>query len=63
MMYGRMLPDLGFLANLTPMGWVPQLPVDDFSWLAMIVLSAVGIGLAALGVAMYKKRDINAVTH
>ena len=63
MMYGRMLPDLEILANFTPMGWVPQLPVDDISWAAMIVLSVIGIALAALGISLYNKRDINAITH
>jgi putative exporter of polyketide antibiotics len=41
------------------MGWVPQLPVDDISWPVIIVLSAIGIALAAAGVMFYNKRDIN----
>ena len=61
MMYGRMIPGIEWLANVTPFGWVPQLPVDDINWIAMIVMSAIGIGLAALGILFYNKRDINAV--
>jgi len=50
------------MANFTPMGWVPQLPVDSISWPAMIVLSAIGIALAVLGIVFYNRRDIGAGT-
>jgi ABC-2 type transport system permease protein len=63
MMYGRLLPDLNFLVNFTPMGWVPQFPVDDINWVTMIVLSAVGIALSVLGIIFYNKRDINTINN
>lgn len=62
MMYGRMLPDIAFLADLTPMGWVPQLPVDEINPATLIILSSIGIALAAVGIMFYNKRDINAET-
>jgi len=61
MMYGRMLPDIDWLANLTPFGWVPQLPMDEINWLVMIIMTVIGIGLAAAGVFFYRRRDINVV--
>jgi len=61
MMYGRMLPEIEWLANLTPFGWVPQLPMDEISWLGMVLMTMVGVGLAAAGLFFYNKRDINAV--
>ena len=63
MMYGRMLPDIAWLANLTPMGWVPQLPMDTISWPVLAVKAVVGVALAAAGLWLYSKRDINAITH
>ena len=62
MMYGRMMPQTEWLANFTPFGWVSQLPMDEINWLVMIVMAVAGIGLAAVGIFFYRKRDINAVT-
>jgi ABC-2 type transport system permease protein len=63
MMYGRMLPDIAFLANITPFGHVPQLPVDSANWFVMAALTLIAVGLTAAGVVGYNRRDINAVTH
>jgi ABC-2 type transport system permease protein len=62
MMYGRMIPDLEFLVRITPIGWVPQLPVDEINWPTMAILSAISIALTALGITFYNKRDINVVS-
>jgi len=48
---------------LTPFGFVPQLPMDDINFLTMGIMTAVALGLTALGVYFYNRRDINAVTH
>ena len=61
MMYGRMLPDIAWLANLTPFGWVPQLPMDDINWAVMVAMKLIGLGLAALGVSFYRRRDMHTV--
>ncbi|MCL2284861.1 MAG: hypothetical protein FWC32_00685 [Firmicutes bacterium] len=61
MMYARMLPEIEWLANLTPFGWVPQLPMDSINWPVMIIMKLVGLGLAAAGIYFYRRRDINAV--
>jgi len=59
MLYGRMLPGLNWIANLTPFGWVPQLPMDEINWLVMAIMSVIGLGLTAAGVFFYRRRDIN----
>jgi len=59
MMYGRMLPDIAWIANLTPLGWVPQLPMDDISWPVLVVKTVLGITLAVVGIICYRRRDVN----
>jgi ABC-2 type transport system permease protein len=46
-----------------PIGYVPQLPIDDNNWLLMAGMTAVAVALTALGLVLYRKRDINAVTN
>ena len=62
MMYGRMFPETEWMANITPLGWVPQLPMDDISWPVLAVKAVIGVALAAVGILLYRKRDINAVS-
>ena len=47
-----------FTQRFTPFGWVPQLPIDDFAWLPLLVLTGVAAALCALGIWGYRKRDI-----
>ena len=63
MMFGRFFPQIEFLGIFTPLGWTPQMPVDDANWFALTVMAALGIALSAIGIMCYKKRDINAITH
>ncbi|MCL2446061.1 MAG: hypothetical protein FWD06_04785 [Oscillospiraceae bacterium] len=46
------------LQRFTPFGWVPQLPVDDFAWLPLLVLTGIAAALCALGLVGYRRRDI-----
>ena len=62
MLYGRMIPELEFLARATPFGWVPQLPMDTISWPTLIVMTIIGAALTAIGLVAYRRRDINAIT-
>ena len=59
LMYGRMLPQLEWTTRLSPMGYAPQLPVDEINALTLLITAAFGIALAILGVYFYGKRDIN----
>jgi len=62
MMFGRMISQLAFLVNFTPLGFVPQLPMDEINAVTLVAMALVGVGLAAVGIVFYEKRDINAVT-
>ena len=59
--FGRMGVFPEFLIHLTPMGFVPDLPVDDISALPLVVLTVIGITLSVLGIFFYDRRDVNAV--
>jgi ABC-2 type transport system permease protein len=52
-----------FLSKLTPIGFVPQLPMDEINVAAMILLTVVAAVLTAAGFVFYSRRDINAITH
>lgn len=60
---GRMDMFPAWAVRVTPLGWVPLLPIDEPNWIVLSVMAAVGAGLAALGIWLYTKRDINAVTN
>jgi len=59
MMYGRMLPDLAWMANITPFGHVPQLPVDEINWATLALMTALAATLTTCGLFFYRKRDVN----
>jgi len=48
--------------RLTPLGFVPQLPMESTNPAVLAALTAIAAALIALGCAFYKRRDINAVT-
>ncbi|MET9557663.1 ABC transporter permease [Streptomyces sp. NPDC006645] len=50
------LPD--WTNDLSPFGHVPQLPAADMSWTPMLVLTAVAAGLIWLGLAGFRRRDL-----
>jgi len=56
---GRM-PDMlpTWFNYLSPFYYIPELPVDNMSWPAMIVLTIIGIGSTGLGFFFYNRRDI-----
>jgi ABC-2 type transport system permease protein len=60
---GRMGDFPGWLLKTAPMGWVPQIPVDQTNWLVMGGMILVAFGLCMLGFECYRRRDINAVTN
>ena len=59
--FGRMGVFPEFMPYLTPIGFVPDLPVDDITALPLIIMAALGIALSALGIFFYDRRDINVV--
>ncbi|QDP38961.1 ABC transporter permease [Radiobacillus deserti] len=47
-----------WVGNLSPFGYVPQLPVEDFSAIPLVLLSMVFIMLTAVGFIGFRRRDI-----
>jgi len=60
---GRMPAFPSWFPNLTPFGFIPELPVDDINFATLGILTAIAAALFAAGIFLYNKRDINAVTH
>ena len=60
---GRMgiFPD--WISYLTPMGFIPQLPMEETNFVTLGALTAVAAVLSALGFFFYNRRDINAITN
>ncbi|MDR2035432.1 MAG: hypothetical protein LBP91_01975 [Coriobacteriales bacterium] len=56
--FGRLfnLPD--WVRNTSPFGVVPQLSLEDFTVVPLVVLTAVGIVFCAVGLAAYRRRDL-----
>jgi ABC-2 type transport system permease protein len=50
------LPD--WTLKFSPFGYVPQLPVEDMDWTAIIILSIIAVFLIIVGFIGYNKRDI-----
>ncbi|MFD3737485.1 ABC transporter permease [Streptomyces sp. NPDC058629] len=55
---GAMLRFPGWMNNLSPFGHVPRLPAAQMSWTPMVVLTAVAAGLILLGMAGFRRRDL-----
>ncbi|MEU0098507.1 ABC transporter permease [Streptomyces sp. NPDC006267] len=51
------LPD--WTTNLSPFGHVPQLPAAGMNWTPLLVLTAVAAGLILLGLAGFRRRDLD----
>ncbi|WP_456276693.1 ABC transporter permease [Bacillus sp. AK128] len=47
-----------WVGNISPYGHVPQTPIEDFSFLPLVLLCSVGIGLTVIGFICFNKREI-----
>jgi ABC-2 type transport system permease protein len=56
--FGGLLDLPGWAHNLSPFEHVPRLPVDDFTVVPLLILTAVAAGLAAIGLIGFRRRDI-----
>lgn len=55
---GSILQFPDWMNNLSPFGHVPQLPAAEMSWTPLLVLTAVAAGLIWLGLAGFRRRDL-----
>ncbi len=56
--FGTILQFPDWMNNLSPFGHVPRLPVEEFSWTPLLILTAIAAGLIALGLYGFRQRDI-----
>jgi len=56
--FGDLLGMPEWSMRLSPMGFVPQLPLDEVNVWVLAGLSAVGLGLTMIGFIFYRKRDV-----
>ncbi|MDX3503467.1 MULTISPECIES: ABC transporter permease [Streptomyces] len=55
---GPILRFPGWMNDLSPFGHVPRLPAAQLSWTPVLVLTAVAAGLVLLGLAGFRRRDL-----
>ena len=55
---GRILQFPDWMNDLSPFGHVPQLPAKEMDWTPMLVLTAIAAALLALGLAGFRRRDL-----
>jgi len=57
---GRLLGMPEWLIEATPFGAVPQIPVEDFNIIPLLILTAIAAVMIAVSYIGYRRRDINA---
>ncbi|MEU3253270.1 ABC transporter permease [Streptomyces sp. NPDC006997] len=55
---GQILQFPDWMNNISPFGHVPQLPAAEMSWTPMLLLTLVAAGLVWLGLAGFRRRDL-----
>ncbi|MCL2498702.1 MAG: hypothetical protein FWE90_00015 [Defluviitaleaceae bacterium] len=60
---GRMGDLPAWIGKISPLGWVPQIPIDETNGLVMAGLTLAAVLLCIIGFVCYRRRDINAVTN
>ncbi|MGW7518763.1 ABC transporter permease [Streptomyces sp. NPDC054796] len=55
---GQILQFPAWMNNLSPFGHIPQLPAHDLEWTPLLILTAVAAALFALGLAGFRRRDL-----
>ena len=57
-MFGPLFSLSDAVIKATPFGAVPRMPIEDFALLPTVVLSAIAVMLAVLGIWRFRTRDI-----
>lgn len=58
MYFGRIMDVPKWVTRITPFGNIPQLPVQDFTLMPLVVLTIIAAALAVTGILCYRERDI-----
>jgi len=56
--FGQILDVPEWLMYTTPLGFVPNYPMEEINFIALIMLVAISVVLAVIGTVSYRKRDI-----
>lgn len=56
--FGTILQFPDWMNNLSPFGHIPRIPVEDFSWAPLLILTAIAAGLIAVGLYGFRRRDL-----
>jgi len=57
--FGMILDIPDWLTNLSPFSHIPRLPVDEFRWAPLLILTAIAAGLIAAGLYGFRRRDLD----
>jgi ABC-2 type transport system permease protein len=57
--FGAILGLPQWLLDLSPFEALPAMPAEGFSWLPVVVVSALACGLVAAGLVGFRRRDID----
>lgn len=55
---GEILGFPDWMSNISPFGHVPQVPAEAMRWTPLLILTALAAGLVALGLAGFRRRDL-----
>ncbi|TFJ92677.1 ABC transporter permease [Lentibacillus salicampi] len=47
-----------WVGKLSPFGYIPELPVDEMEWAPVVILIVIAVGLTAVGMLGFNRRDI-----
>ncbi|SFE17815.1 ABC-2 type transport system permease protein [Lentibacillus persicus] len=56
--FGNMFQFPDWVSNLSPFGYIPEMPIEEMAWMPVIILTVIALVLAVAGMLGYRKRDI-----
>lgn len=58
LLFGEVFRMPGWVQDLSPFHHLALVPAEDFRWLPLLALSAIAVALAAAGLALFLRRDV-----
>jgi ABC-2 type transport system permease protein len=56
--FGPLLDAPQWVYNLSPLEHVARLPLEEFRWAPVVILTVIAAGLAGLGLSAFRRRDL-----